>query len=488
MLFNSSLFAVFLPVVLVLFFLTPARLRWALLLLASYYFYACWRVEYLGLIWLSTVVDYWAARKMSAQADRLSRRPYLILSLVANLGLLFFYKYFNFTMDSVQAVVDSLGIMVKLPYYNILLPVGISFYTFQTLSYSIDVYRGDRKAELHFGYFALYVSYFPQLVAGPIERSTRLLPQLRQPQRFDYARMVSGLRLMLWGFFKKLVIADNAAVFVNTIYENPHEFSGFQLLIGTYLFAFQIYCDFSGYSDIAIGTSRIMGYDLMKNFRRPYFSRSIAEFWSRWHISLSSWFRDYLYISLGGNRTTKAKWFRNLILVFLISGLWHGANWTFVVWGALHGFYLVSAIGLAPLRKAVSGWFAGLVARSATGSRLYERSVDLLAMVMTFHLVVLAWVFFRAGSVTEAWLIISRIFTEWGQVSLGGIGQPFPLLVTVAAIVFMELVHIWERQIDLEEKMSISPVPVRWALYYVLIFALLIFGNFESSEFIYFQF
>ena len=313
MLFNSTQFIIFFPIVVSIYFLLPHRMRWFMLLTASYYFYMCWKAEYLLLILISTFIDYFAAIQMSKQSVQSKRKIYLILSLVVNLGLLFGFKYFNFFNDSLRTIFNQFNIFYDVPAFKVLLPVGISFYTFQTLSYTIDVYRGKRDPEKHLGIFALYVAFFPQLVAGPIERSTRLIPQLRKKYNFDYDRVTDGLKLMLWGFFKKVVIADRIAVIVNQVYNNPHDAAGFPFLIGTYLFAFQIYCDFSGYSDIAIGAAKIFGINLMENFRRPYFAKSIREFWQRWHISLSTWFRDYLYLSLGGSHITKWRWYYNII-------------------------------------------------------------------------------------------------------------------------------------------------------------------------------
>jgi len=335
MLFNSLDFLIFFPVIVGLYFALSPKYRWVLLLGASYYFYMCWKAEYIILIVFSTLVDYFAARQMARIQEKKKRRPFLYLSLLSNLGLLFFFKYWNFFSGETRALLDSWNIMADVPTFQLLLPVGISFYTFQTLSYTIDVYNGKLEPEKNLGRFALYVSFFPQLVAGPIERATHLLPQLRQTFDFDYQRVVSGLQQMLWGFFKKVVIADRLAVYVNEIYASPGDENGLALLLATYFFAFQIYCDFSGYSDIAIGAARVMGYDLMENFRTPYLSKSIREFWSRWHISLSTWFRDYLYIPLGGNRVPQVRWFLNLFIVFVVSGFWHGANWTFLIWGAL---------------------------------------------------------------------------------------------------------------------------------------------------------
>ncbi|MEE8405086.1 MAG: MBOAT family O-acyltransferase, partial [candidate division Zixibacteria bacterium] len=402
----------------------------------------CWKPEYVILIIASTGIDYFAALGMGKHTERKPRRKYLIASLAGNLGLLFSFKYFNFFNESTRSLFDSLNIFYDMPALDVLLPVGISFYTFQTLSYAIDVYRGTRQPERHAGIFAVYVSFFPQLVAGPIERSTRLLPQFHKVQHFEWARVQSGLRLMLWGLFKKIVIADRLAIYVNEVYADPGDFSGGPLILATYFFAFQIYCDFSGYSDIAIGAGRVMGYDLMTNFRQPYLSRSIGDFWKRWHISLSSWFRDYLYFPLGGNRVSRWRWHYNILVVFILSGLWHGANWTFVIWGALHGCYLLLSVWTARIRSNVSG-FIGL----DRAPRL--RSV--LQVFVTFHLVLLAWVFFRAESLSEAMLILSRMANiDFGKLipelalgfhSFDVIRGWIDIVMALAAIALLEMVH-----------------------------------------------
>ena len=302
MFFNSLHYAFFLPIVVAFYFLLPPRRRWMFLLAASYYFYMCWKLEYIVLIVVSTLVDYYAGRKMGATRDAARRRFYLILSLCSNLGILFAFKYFNFFNESARAVFSHFDITYNIPYFDVLLPVGISFYTFQTLSYTIEVYRGKQKPERHLGIFALYVAFFPQLVAGPIERSTNLLPQLTKVQKFTYDNTTNGLKLIMWGLFKKVVIADRVGIMVATIFNQPQQFSGMEYIIGAALFSYQVYCDFSGYSDIAIGTAQIFGIKLMTNFRRPFHAISLADLWQRWHISLSTWFRDYLYIPLGGSR------------------------------------------------------------------------------------------------------------------------------------------------------------------------------------------
>ncbi|MEX2531232.1 MAG: MBOAT family protein [Gemmatimonadota bacterium] len=497
MLFNSLHFLAFLPVVLALYFATPNRWKWVLLLTASYYFYAAWRVEYLVLIMASTGVDYVAGIRMGKHESRRGRRPWLIVSLFTNLGLLFSFKYLNFASESLQAAFDQFNVFYGIPTFDVLLPVGISFYTFQTLSYTIDVYRGRQEPERHLGILALYVSFFPQLVAGPIERSTRLLPQFFREHGFDLERAKSGARLMLWGFFKKVVIADRLAAYVNPVYADPTAHSSATLLVATYFFAFQIYCDFSGYSDIAIGTARIMGYDLMENFRRPYFARSIREFWGRWHISLSTWFRDYVYIPLGGNRVPRLRWYVNLMIVFVVSGLWHGAAWTFILWGALHGGYLVFALVTSHQRDRIWASVKALspsqVLPGFRASWLPHPSIDAirsgLAVFTTFHLVLFAWIFFRAETIREAWVVIANI-VRW-EPSTQALSAPAGLwqfrlaLVAVGVLLVAEVV---EGRWGGAERLLRLPVPVRWMLYWATFFAILGFGVVGGDDFIYFQF
>ncbi len=412
MLFNSLEFIIFFPIVVALYFILKPRYRWILLLVASYYFYMCWSYKYIVLIMFSTVVDYFAGILMHRTEKKTPRKLLLSASLFTNLGLLFFFKYFNFFGETVNFFFDKFNIFSEVPAYDFLLPVGISFYTFQTLSYTIDIYRRKQAPEYHFGRFALFVSFFPQLVAGPIERSVNLLPQFRQDFKFEYGRVRDGILLMTWGFFKKVVIADRLAEYVNMVYNNATDYGGLQNIIATFFFSFQIYCDFSGYSDIAIGGALIMGYRLMTNFRRPYFATSIRDFWQRWHISLSSWFRDYVYISLGGNRVVKWRWYYNLFITFLVSGLWHGAEWTFVIWGALHGLYMVFAIWSAKLREKANG-FMGI----SNNQRLYQFT----QIIVTFVLVYFSWIFFRANNTHDALLIIGNTFKFAGN----GSREPF---------------------------------------------------------------
>jgi alginate O-acetyltransferase complex protein AlgI len=490
MLFNSVEFLIFFPVVVTAYFLCPQRYRWALLLSASYFFYAAWRIEYALLLLLSTVVDYAAGRAMGQQSDRAGRGKYLALSLVVNLGLLFTFKYFNFFNDAMRSLFHLFHVEYRFVGLDVLLPVGISFYTFQSLSYIFDVYRGKLKPETHFGIFALYVSFFPQLVAGPIERATHMLPQFYIRHGFDEGRFNSGLRLMLWGMFKKVVIADRLAVYVNQVYNQPTDYTGWPLLLATYFVAFQIYCDFSGYSDIAIGAARVMGFDLMENFRQPYVAGSVASFWRRWHISLSTWFRDYLYIPLGGNRVAPWRWYLNLALVFLVSGLWHGARWTFVIWGALHAFYVLMEIWLG----GVGVWGARRLGRPSP-----IRLPDWLKSVITFHLVLFSWIFFRANTLGDALLVIQKMtqtgataFTEaiyapWHDAGLAD--AQLEMALAVGLIIILELIQWFERYIaNMERTFTSNPGWLRWLAYVAMAIAIANLGAAIETPFIYFQF
>mgnify|MGYP002630619775 FL=1 len=372
------------------------------------------------------------------------------------------------------SVAGMLHVPYSVPALELLLPVGISFYTFQTLSYTIDIYRGSLKPEPHLGQFALYVAFFPQLVAGPIERASRLLPQLRQSVVFDYARVTSGLQLMLWGLFKKVVVGDRLGVYADAVYNNPDGQSSWTLWVATYAFAFQIYCDFSGYSDLAIGSARVLGYDLMKNFRQPYFSQTITEFWRRWHISLSTWLRDYLYISLGGNRHGTLLTYRNLMLTMLLGGLWHGASWNFVIWGALQGLFLMTSRATLPTRDAI-------IARLG----LPTLWVRLWRSVVTFHLVCLSWVFFRAATLPDAVHILRRAFEFDGALMLNQQTMAHAVL-GVAALLLVETAM--ERYPAAVDRFAAAPTAVRWGALYALLLAVILAGVEDSSQFIYFQF
>ncbi len=484
MLFNSLQYLIFFPIVVGLYFLIPYKYRWAILLAGSYYFYMAWKPAYIILIIFSTLIDYSAGIMMGKTEDKRKRKKYLYLSLFTNLSLLFLFKYFNFFNDSAKTVLDYLNIPFALPTFKLLLPMGISFYTFQTLSYSIDVYKGVIEAEKHLGIFALYVTFFPQLVAGPIERSDNLLPQFREKHDFDYKLATNGLKLMAWGMFKKVVIADKVAILVNTVYNDVDSFTGFPLILATLAFAFQIFCDFSGYSDIAIGSAQFMGFRLMKNFERPYFARSISEFWNRWHISLSTWFKDYLYIPLGGNRVKRNRWFLNLFITFLISGLWHGANWTFLAWGIIHALYQIIGIITKPFRVK----FIETI-RLDKLTYLYK----FIQIGITFSLVTFAWIFFRANSISDAIYVIKNMFygdfsNLYDQASNLGLDS-FQLNISIISIILMELVHLLQAKVgSIRDFVSRRPILIRWALYYILVVWIIVFASFGSQEFIYFQF
>jgi D-alanyl-lipoteichoic acid acyltransferase DltB (MBOAT superfamily) len=490
--FVSVEFIVFFAVAIPLYFIFPHRLRWLFLLIASYFFYAYWNAAYILLIVFTTLVDYGAARLID-QTDLGRpgrRRLYLAASLAVNLGVLFTFKYFNFFNTSLAAALNPLGIAYTPSPLQLILPLGISFYTFQSMAYTIDVYRGQVKAERHLGIFAAYVAFFPQLVAGPIERAGRMLPQFRQMVTFDERRVVEGFRLILWGFFKKVVIADRLAVYVNSVYNQPHSYSGWTLILATVFFAFQIYCDFSGYSDIALGTARVIGFKLVQNFRQPYFAESVRDFWRRWHISLSTWFRDYLYIPLGGNRAALSRGLLNLMIVFVVSGLWHGASWTFVIWGALHGLYIVVETLLA--RRRVS------TAETGLGNRL-------LRIGITFGLVCFAWIFFRANSLPDAQYIVSHLL-DFSR-GLHGLTAPFnirerlgtslevvamaEMAVTFLLLATLLVVDGFDARRGLVQGVEGWSPRLRWAAYYALTIAiglsLLIYGQ-AAQEFIYFQF
>ncbi len=479
MLFNSFEFLVFFPIVVALYFAIPNRFRWILLLLASYYFYMCWNYKYIVLIMVSTAVDYCAGILIHRTDKKGARKLLLLASLFTNLGLLFFFKYYNFFGESINAVFARFNIFYEIPSYHFLLPVGISFYTFQTLSYTIDIYKRKQEPEYHFGRFALFVSFFPQLVAGPIERSVNLLPQFRKEVTFYYERIKNGILLMGWGFFKKIVIADRLSEYVNLVYNNPTDFEGVQNIIATFFFSFQIYCDFSGYSDIAIGAAMVLGYQLMTNFRRPYFARNIGEFWHRWHISLSTWFRDYVYISLGGNRVVRWRYFYNLFITFLVSGLWHGAEWTFVIWGAIHGFYMVFAIISEKIRAKFN---------RAIGITKIPWLYRLSQTVVTFVLVYIAWIFFRANNVSEAIYILKHHFVLSGDQAVNLFTNPANFLLSFVFIAVLLIIDFFEEQFRLSEKLKTLPRYLKWALLILFVSVILIFAVWNETDFLYFQF
>jgi D-alanyl-lipoteichoic acid acyltransferase DltB (MBOAT superfamily) len=433
------------------------------------------------------LIDYFAAILIEQKGlTARNKKAILIVSIVSTCLVLFVFKYFNFFNTNLLAVSNFFHWNYSISAMEIILPIGLSFHTFQSLSYVIEVYRGHQRAERHFGFYALYVMFFPQLVAGPIERPQNLLHQLRAEHAFDYVRVTDGLKLMGWGLFKKVVIADRLAIAVNMVYDNPHNFTGLPLIIATFFFAFQIYCDFSGYSDIAIGAAQVMGIRLMDNFNRPYFSKSIAEFWKRWHISLSTWFRDYLYIPLGGNRTKTWRWQFNLFVTFLVSGFWHGANWTYIIWGALHGFYLMFSIWTQPLRHA---------ACHLTKLDRYPALHKYIKIAITFSLVCVAWIFFRARNINDAWYVLTHLlnlsqgtpFIDEYQLRHMGLSR-YDLIVAIAAIIMMEYMHAIQRHRSIRHMLAEKPWWQRWTVYTVLILGLVFFGIFGVNQFIYFQF
>lgn len=478
MLFNSINFAFFLPVVLTLYWLLGKKklcYQNALLLLASYFFYACWDWRFLFLLIFSTLLDYITGLKMCRARQQKSKKFWFWLSVTVNLGFLGVFKYYNFFTESFAALLSDLGLQVNPWSLKVILPVGISFYTFHGLSYVIDIYKNRIKAESSFIDYSVFVSFFPLLVAGPIERATHLLPQIKKKRVFDYGRAIDGLRQILWGLFKKVVIADLCADAVNTVFGNAANAAGSTLVLGAVLFAFQIYCDFSGYSDIALGTARLFGIELLRNFAFPYFSRDIAEFWRRWHISLSSWFRDYLYIPLGGSKGGTWMKVRNTFIIFIVSGFWHGANWTFIVWGLLNALYIMPSILLSSNRNHLDVVSAG---------RLLPSFREFFSMGLTFGLTVLAWIFFRSESVGSALDYISGIFSP----SL--FSKPE---VEMRTLFFLILIFLTVEWLGREGPYAISkmglnwPRPFRWAAYYSLVLAICYFAG-PQQQFIYFQF
>jgi D-alanyl-lipoteichoic acid acyltransferase DltB (MBOAT superfamily) len=436
--------------------------------------------SYILILAFTIIVDFIAGIQIERSQGR-RRKWMLIISIIANVGVLGLFKYFNFINANLAALAARFALHYPVHNLGLLLPIGLSFHTFQAMSYTIEVYRGKQKAERHFGIYALYVMFYPQLVAGPIERPQNLIHQFRERHYFEYQRITAGLKLMFWGLFKKIVIADRIAAMVNPIYNNPSNYHGLQLLLASYLFAFQIYCDFSGYSDIAIGAAQVMGFRLMQNFNAPYFAKSIEEFWRRWHISLSTWFRDYLYIPLGGNRVSVPRWYFNLFFVFLVSGLWHGANWTFVIWGALHGSYIIlSNLTKSPRARIVS--YLGL-------DRL-PKLYNAVRMLVTFHLVVIGWVFFRARSLHDALYIITHSFQEVRH-SISTFGAVFnteDLAIALFCILFLEAIHAFQRRRGVRLWIAGKPWYYRWSIYYAMATALILFAQSDAQPFIYFQF
>lgn len=477
MLFNSLSFIVFLLIVFAVYWNIPVKYRWVLLLIASYYFYMSWNAKYIILILFTTAVSYIVAILLE-KAEEKKKRFILVTGIIICVSVLICFKYFDFFSETVINALKMFSLNVNPITLNLLLPVGISFYTFQTMSYMIDVYYGRVKAEHHFGIYATFISFFPQLVAGPIERTDNLLPQIRKKQEFNYDTAMYGLRLMLLGFFKKIAVADVVGTYVDTVYGNLSNYTGFELAITIFFFTLQIYCDFSGYSDIAIGTAKLLGIELMTNFKSPYFSSSIREFWSRWHISLSTWFRDYLYIPLGGSRCSKIHHYFNLMITFLISGLWHGASWTFVLWGGIHGLLQVLEtclkIPLEKVRRTKFGYFT--------------------LTILVFLLCNLAWVFFRAATVKDAIYVISHSFD--GIANIAGYFQNTlglnrftltSILLSIFAVLIIDFVFI---KCDVILFLSKVSKPIRVVIEYIFMGVILyaVISNLGTNQFVYFQF
>ena len=468
MIFNSVHFIFFFIATTILYYALPHRFRWAFLLAISCYFYMVFRPIYILILAGTIVVDYVAGLFLESTTNPRRKKIFLVASIIANVGVLAVFKYYNFINDNFTELLGVFHLKNEIPMLRILLPIGLSFHTFQAMSYTIEVYRGKQQAEKHFGMYALYVMFYPQLVAGPIERPQNILHQLKEKVVFNYDHIVSGLKLILWGLFVKVVIADRLSIYVDIVYNSPEHHSAISSLVATLFFTFQIYCDFSGYSSIAIGCAKVLGIDLMINFRRPYMSTSIREFWSRWHISLSTWFRDYLYIPLGGNRVSVYRNMFNLFFVFLVSGLWHGANWTFIIWGALHGFYLIMEIVIDRLVPSIK----------------LPRSIR---WILNFVLVAIAWVFFRASNFQTAKQILKNIYTfKPGPLYIGNASY---LVYSFFAILFLFAAEYNAEKLNNRYAWLYSERKVlRWSAYLLLILTLLSIGVFNGGQFIYFQF
>ena len=496
MLFNSAEFMIFFPAVCLLYYLIPKKARTLFLLVCSYFFYMCWNPEYAFLILASTVIT-WLSGLLISRADERSRKGggrkklYVALSFLSNLAILFFFKYYHLAASAVTAALGVLHIQARIPAFDVLLPVGISFYTFQALSYTMDVYRREVEPERNFIRYALFVSFFPQLVAGPIERSKNLLSQIREDHRFDIRAVKSGLMLMLYGYFQKVVLAENLGMITDRVYDSWNGCTGSQLAAATVCFALQIYCDFGGYSNIAAGAAKVLGFRLMENFNTPYFSESVAEFWHRWHISLSTWFRDYLYIPLGGNRKGKIrKWF-NTMVVFTVSGMWHGASWHFAVWGALNGCFQVVGEWLRPLKNRLA---------AVSGTDVRAPGHRLLRMIVTFLLINITWVFFRAQSFRQSVRILARIaglrggwwFTYGENMKAFGLDMQSLFVLTISVSVLLIADILKYRGIVVREWILEQGLWLRWLILYAALFWILIFGvygpEFDAGQFIYFQF
>lgn len=485
MLFNSLEFLFFFPLVTVIFFILPHRHRWILLLISSYFFYGFWKWEYVFLLFFSTSVDYFAGLKIGSSETKSGKRLFLVISLLTNLGLLFVFKYFNFVLEIFQTVFTPFNLFNEIQPVNLLLPIGISFYTFQTISYSIDVYKGKRPPEKHFGKFALYVSFFPQLVAGPIERSTRLLPQFYKIQNFDWDRIRSGLLLILWGLFKKVVIADRVGIYVDQVFGQPEIFSSLQLIIAGYFFTYQIYCDFSGYTDIAIGSARVLGFDLMENFKRPTIVRTTSEFWQKWHISLTKWMTDYLYQPLAKKVKNKNNRLFVTLFVFTVIGLWHGAAWNFVFFGMYSGITLI--IGSLTRKKRLEFYHKHVYNKNWYLPKVHK----ILQIVAMFHTFVIGAILFRSTSFENIYYFFTGIFKPITLNLNSILVYQFDLYEMTLGVLFIALLEIgeWFRaHYNAEEKVLNLKLPYRWGVYLIMIYTVILFGEFGLTPFIYFRF
>ncbi|MBN2164903.1 MAG: MBOAT family protein [Marinilabiliaceae bacterium] len=484
MLFNSLEFAIFLPIVFVLYwfvFNKNLKLQNLLISTSSYIFYGWWDWRFLSLILFSSIVDFLVGLGLENEEKKHKRQLLLWASIIVNLGLLGFFKYYNFFIDNFNSAFTLFGAEIKSESLNIILPVGISFYTFQTMSYSIDVYKKKLNPTKDFIAFSAFVSFFPQLVAGPIERATNLLPQFYKKRTFDYSNATSGIRQILWGLFKKIVIADNCATFANLIFNNHTDYTGSTLILGAIFFTFQIYGDFSGYSDIAIGTSRLFGFNLMQNFAFPYFSRDIAEFWRRWHISLSTWFRDYLYIPLGGSRGSTWMRIRNTLIIFIVSGFWHGANWTFIIWGALNAIYFMPLLLIKKNRTNIS-----IVAKG----KIFPSVKEFISMTLTFTLIAFAWIFFRAENVNHAISYLSNILSP-SALSIPNFKGMTDALITLLFISLLLIVEWFGREnlFAIDTNLSKLKAPLKQLVYFVLFLTIYYYSTKTNiNQFIYFQF
>lgn len=480
MLFNSLTFIIFLVIVLVLFYTLPLKLKWVMLLIASCIFYMGWRAELIILIFISTLSNWLLSILIYEKPKK--KKLFLIISLIINFGLLFIFKYMVFINHSFMWIYNFFGWNYPIKDFDIILPMGISFYTFQAASYTIDVFYGKYKPEKNYFKLTLFITFFPQLVAGPIERADRLLGQLFVKHTLKLENLSQGIKLMLMGYFKKIVIADRASILVDTIYNSPYQYNGLPLVFATLIFTFQIYCDFSGYTDIARGVAKLMDIELMVNFDRPYFSKNIKEFWRRWHISLSSWLRDYIYIPLGGSRCSLAKKYRNIMITFLASGIWHGANWTFVLWGGLHGFYQV----IGDLKNKIIPVKKDFVI------------FNIFRILICFVLVAFAWIFFRANTISDAFYIVKNIFEGWDNISdiqylytiFNNMGlQLFEIILLVIAIAFLVFTEIISFKYDIHTLLNKVPFVFRFIYYYILACFIFMMGVFSGGgQFIYFQF